>query len=1096
MKDGWKRSVAGVACFICLASLLGCFPLPAGRAGAAVLVTDGELAAARENVNKEPLRGYFEKLVRTGDADAAPFLYLLSGEREYALKARTTVFDNLDYLREYIPYMVDIWILHSPGRVVSALLAYDMTRDSGVYTEKEVEEIKDTLFWCVRHYLNEGRDHIGRGFLYQTDYIPEDMEEWVVANMNVHRLLAVGLYGLVFPGEPRSGEIIEYAVDYFERVLCLGSRPGGAWAENPRYMGGVLRELYMLAAGLKNAGERDFFEDERFKRMLGFFAESIPAPGIEHPHRPTMVAADDAHWWENRTAILGWAAARYHGENPKLAGEWTWCWRKSGSPLTPESLLFVDPGIEPVKPDYGSYLPGMGYVILRDRFAEPDETFFFATFGPEYGTSNKTMHHSPCHGDFSIIWRGYPLFLTRGCSSYLWSRRMRDQVDFARNVVTFDGAGGSIAIPERKYAGPAVEVNTTFDESLVRDYYPDGVTNFVSSEGFEYAAGEVRNWDMSLPAPFNVRHFLFLKPDVFVVWDQVRSPYPLQWNFHMPAESVVKQGKKIELTSWDGVRLAVDFLQDEPLDVTFDWPLESIRTDWPMVLSCPYGKGMFIFNALDIARQVLEHDHDGARRILENLLCYPSRPERIGLIETDGQTAAVLEKLGFSYELLDYDDLAGDLSRFDRIVVGHFAVLVRDRDLCDYREKLWKYVEDGGVCYWAYQYAWGWKPGDTSGPGYFPKMLMVGEGTSVLWGEGIELHRPVSMDGSPLWERPNRITPGDWKGWYVDGPDTFKVMPPYPLLPNTDRARNFPVYYSDYWRVHASALKTYNINVPPTRSRFGPYRWIKVHHKASDDFLAVFRPWKEGVAGGLPAEIIKGKENEVLIRQDGDYWWLFLGKHAGFDGNIALLRYRGNSLTVRKRPSGEYDVYERQRFDAAPVEFLLADTVEAEFGGMRFVFSHPATVSCNLGERRGTISILDGGRVSLPWEAERVLLSGRRLDAERTDGGVGFDLPPGEFDFRFPRKVLELTVRSHVARVEVVTPGGEPVRWVHVFRDLPGEGRTWFQGATDAHGKLTLRWKGARKQTVSLEKGGTSIMETIEPGIRRIVFPSGSGVRR
>ena len=432
---------------VAMGSMLFLLVLPANGS---VLLSDEELKQVKNNLTTEPLQSYFQRLQRSDGGSAAPILYLLTGEKRYAVKAKAGIEGNLEFLRKNIPYMVNIWILRTPGQVVSALLAYDMTKNSGIYSVEDIGEIKETLTWCITHYLNEGTDHIGKGFQYHTDYIPEDMEDWVIANMNIHRFLAVGLYALVFPDEPRSKEIIRYTTDYFERILSLGSRPGGAWAENPRYMGGILRELYLIAAGLKNAGESDFFQDERLKKMLGFFAESIPVPGINDSRRPTIVAAADAHWWENKSAILSWAASRYSGEEPKMTGEWMWCWQNQGSPLTPESLLFVNPSIEPVKPSYTSYLPGMGYVILRDRFAEPDETFFFATFGPELGTSNRTMHHHPNHGDFSLIWRGHPLMLTRGCSSYYWSRRMRDQTDFSHSVVTFDGAGESLAIPEKK----------------------------------------------------------------------------------------------------------------------------------------------------------------------------------------------------------------------------------------------------------------------------------------------------------------------------------------------------------------------------------------------------------------------------------------------------------------------------------------------------------------------------------------------------------------------------------------------------------------------------------------------------------------------
>ena len=130
-----------------------------------VLLNDAELAQAKENVTREPLRAYMGKLSAGDGGSSAPELYLLTGERRYAEKARTLVMDDLAYLRKHIPYMVNIWILRSPGRVVSATLAYDMTKDSGVYSEEDLREIREALSWCIDHYLNRGTDHLGKGFI-------------------------------------------------------------------------------------------------------------------------------------------------------------------------------------------------------------------------------------------------------------------------------------------------------------------------------------------------------------------------------------------------------------------------------------------------------------------------------------------------------------------------------------------------------------------------------------------------------------------------------------------------------------------------------------------------------------------------------------------------------------------------------------------------------------------------------------------------------------------------------------------------------------------------------------------------------------------
>jgi hypothetical protein len=1028
-------------------------------ATAAVIVTDSELAAARTRIEQEPLRSYVASLKERHIVHAAPVLYLLTGEERHAEFARTTTDGDLAFLRAWMPKMVNIWILRSPGRVVSALLNYDMTRDSGVWTDADARDLRDYLGHVIDHYMGEGTDHLSAGsFPHQTDFIPADMEIWVIANMNVHRLLAVALYGLVFPDDRRSEELLDYTEAYVERILSLGSREGGAWAENPRYAGGVLRELYLIAAGLKNAGRRDFFTDDRFTRMLRFFAESIPTPGIEHPHKPTMLAAADSHWWENRGAILAWAAPRFRAESPDTPGNLMWAWRALGEPLSPESLLFADVSIPSNEPDYGSYLPGMGYVVFRDNFAEPDESFLFATFGPELGTSNKTMHHQPNHGDFSMIWRGWPIMLTRGVSSYVWSRRMRDQTPWSNSVVTYDGAGESIIIPEQKYAGLPVPPDTRSLIEQSPDHYANGVTGFVAADTFDYAAGTVRNWSIGLPAPYNRRHFLYLKPDVLVMWDRVRSTYPLQWNMHLPAEDVTHFGNRIDVRTPDGVDLAIDFLQDEPLDCTIDWPQESIRADWPLVMSCPYGKGMFVFNALDIARQALTDDHKGAGRILRNCLDYPEPPARIGLVATDGQMRAVLDRFGYDYDLLTYDDLGGDLSRFDRIVIGHFAVLVRDRDMIDHRQHLWEYVARGGVCYWGYQYAWGWLPGDTWGPGYFPHPLMVGEGTSILWGEGVELHHPVATDDSPIWRGPNRIDTEDWLGWQVGKPDSAKVMPVYAVLPNTDRARNIPVWHSDAWRVHASVRKSYNITPPATRPRFGPYRWLKVHHEASEDFVAVLRPRKDGVPSDEP--VLSGDKTDFTITQGTDTWRILLGDHPGTSAAMTAMRFAGNDKS-------------------AAVEFLLVDALAADIPGYPLRFDLPMTVHYDASSGTGTIETLERAGITLPGP---MVIAGDVVNPGKTAARDQFLLTAGAYRVDVSGDTLTLTRTAHLAKMELSDSDGDPIPWAHVTRDLPG-GRTLFAGATDEHGNLTIRWTGEERQRIVIRGEDFDDLEhTLNPG--------------
>ena len=92
-------------------------------AGGTVLITDAELAGVKENITKEPLREYYKKLSRGDGGRASPILYLLTGEERFAVEARSEVHNSLANLRRYLPYKTNIWMLHGPGWLESAVLA-------------------------------------------------------------------------------------------------------------------------------------------------------------------------------------------------------------------------------------------------------------------------------------------------------------------------------------------------------------------------------------------------------------------------------------------------------------------------------------------------------------------------------------------------------------------------------------------------------------------------------------------------------------------------------------------------------------------------------------------------------------------------------------------------------------------------------------------------------------------------------------------------------------------------------------------------------------------------------------------------------------
>ena len=61
---------------------------------------------------------------------------------------------------------------------------------------------------------------------------------------------------------------------------------------------------------------------------------------------------------------------------------------------------------------------------------------------------------------------------------------------------------------------------------------------------------------------------------------------------------------------------------------------------------------------------------------------------------------------------------------------------------------------------------------------------------------------------------------------------------------------------------------------------------------------------------------------------------------------------------------------------------VLVDALEADIGGKKFMFGHPATFSYSPGESSGTLSMLEGGKVTLPWKLTKVSVSDRRIKCE------------------------------------------------------------------------------------------------------------------
>ncbi len=166
--------------------------------------------------------------------------------------------------------------------------------------------------------------------------------------------------------------------------------------------------------------------------------------------------------------------------------------------------------------------------------------------------------------------------------------------------------------------------------------------------------------------------------------------------------------------------------------------------------------------------QVIDYDHIRRRHLyhtaeieLETLDVRVPADLLVGYVEGVGDyVPEALRQLGVRFEFLKEDDLAfGDLSRFDTIITGVRAYLVRE-DLKANNARLLDWVKRGGnwiVQYNKYEFN---DQGRNDSP-YAPYPAKVGYGRVTDETAPIEVLEP----DNPVFNSPNRIGPQDWNGW-------------------------------------------------------------------------------------------------------------------------------------------------------------------------------------------------------------------------------------------------------------------------------------------------------------------------------------------
>jgi heparin/heparan-sulfate lyase len=568
-------------------------PLPQVRPGhPRLLVTGDDLPRLRKQVAAYPdLWERMKDLALQPPSDpgygdgrgirTAALVYLITGEEQYL---RPTIARAENIARNHT---LDQY--GTPEALFGLALAYD---------------------WCYPGLSASQRQEISGAMLRMAEYCRDKI--WRHSDFNNHFVLEK-VWPFVYTGaalagdvdDPRVAEFLRLGDEYLHQHLIpaanlMADDTGGQHEGYGYDLWGYARPAAYVMEAWRTATGEDLFPTctaTRYFALWNIYGRR-PFDGMQEHF-------DDADLdlrWGADDVYAYLFAARYRDGHAQWMGDQIE--RRYDTFLWP-IILWRDPDLAPRGPDdlpLARRFDGLGWVLMRSSW-QSDATFASFQCGPVI-----TGHQHLDNNSFTIH-KGGLLAIDPGINAY--GERIDDKYranyysrTIAHNTITVydpsetfpDGAWGG---GEPKGANDGGQLRPQFPER-VEELTPGNrwdagrIVAYAHQPLFTYAVGDATKSYSPKKLKRFLRHFLYLPPDLFVIFDQVSATdasFRKAWLLHTVSEPDVK-GNLIRVTNGDATLICRTVLPQSPTITTVgghgkerwvdgrDWPsLE--KTEWP-----------------------------------------------------------------------------------------------------------------------------------------------------------------------------------------------------------------------------------------------------------------------------------------------------------------------------------------------------------------------------------------------------------------------------------------------------------------------------------------------------------------------------------
>lgn len=434
------------------------------------------------------------------------FAYLVTGETKYFEKAREIALHLTHWSQWTDPS-------YTAGRIKACLDTGHCTYAMGMFYDwcydrlsaQERQQVRDAL-------LTKGIDPI----LSEVDKYPPDTNGYAVLTTG-----AIVAAIAVRPEEPSAGAALATCVEKIRTSLSRGGKDGGAF-EGPMY-GTYLLDSFALAL--------DALTSARVEHSL-----------FEHPYLATMsryclgLLSPDTHQIPNFSdgspgvgflrlmqvlAQRGSTEAAYYLEQAgglKVSGIY-------------DLVRFDETKLNPVRPAWNpsSVFVDIGYASLRDGYNAKAPSLFFKS-GP---LTNNIGHNHFDHNAFVISEAGEWVICDRGYHDFYVPPRTKfslGSIGHCTVVLDLDDA----------YFHDNTVPSAGHDQVK---RYGGQISEFFAGEGFDWVKGRAADAyntdDLKVLDQFD-RGIVYVKPDFFVVRDQLAAPKPHRYSFLLHTDGLAE----------------------------------------------------------------------------------------------------------------------------------------------------------------------------------------------------------------------------------------------------------------------------------------------------------------------------------------------------------------------------------------------------------------------------------------------------------------------------------------------------------------------------------------------------------------------------